>query len=242
MTDVEGILRAHNFSTLKDIADFIGVSDDAKKKEPLVQALAQSIVRKESIERSLAQLDTLARETLDRIVLGGGEAATSYLESSLRLDGMIAPLKERRGYGFRREEGRPRMKESNQFEDVLARLTARGLVFSDAPALRGNSTLIDFRPGESLIIPQEILKHIPKPSITLKGIEEKSLSRIEETAPGSFHRDCQLLISYADANEVVLTKQGLVPKRVWNAIVQTLSVPEDLKSAQGEAGMGRPRF
>jgi hypothetical protein len=241
--NIEETLQGYNFKVLQAMAEINGVRVDSRRKAPHVKALAKALYNKEAVERALPQLSSRERRALDLLNIFGGSATSQRLKQALKREGSIQdrPQSQGRYRSYRRvAEGTPHRQDSPYFADIVARLTCLGLVVS-----QGNSdsfsTVIGFAPGIRLVIPSQVMPHLPE--VTFEDDTAVPDSDIEvEASARTFQRDLYLYWSYIRDHETHLTKQDYVYKRHLKKLNETLLVPANLGKGMGEQENPRLHF
>ena len=138
------LLDGYNVATLRIIAETNGIPRPAGKPLPkaeVVRLLVDGLFTRERVLAAREALSPEDRQVLDQLLLQQGEVDRSRLRRVLRRAGLVAetpPQPQRYGYaGVSYDSGyigSPNHTDSRAIEDVLARLTSHGLVFSRLPA------------------------------------------------------------------------------------------------------------
>lgn len=229
-------LQAYARDALAVIARFQGLAvGEREGKAALVQRLVTHLTRRETVAASLTTLLPHHRVALERVQLAGGSRSVGALERELRRAGFVAAEPS----GGRPESVSPDRAESTRIGDVIAHLTARGLLlttdFSDYRV--GEAGLAT--PGRTAFIPTEVL-HLLPPARPLGPPAE--LSRVADAGLDIARRDVLLYWSYADRNDVQVIARGTVAKRHLVRIAQSLLVPEEAEAVQVEEALDRTYF
>ncbi|OQY28881.1 MAG: hypothetical protein B6243_11675 [Anaerolineaceae bacterium 4572_5.2] len=155
--ELKALLESYHVATLRQIAETAGLNvKQAGTRKNLNKSDLHALMLKEfftpqRISASLEELDTRERAILDRLLLRGGEATTRSLKRELARANLIdkTPKIERPRsyyrsnagtYGQDVYEGSPQNQNSRIFEDIIARLTRFGLVFSKNPPATSSPT------------------------------------------------------------------------------------------------------
>lgn len=250
MKHLKGILEAYHMDVLRRMARHHGLEVKPRSKAAHVKALAETLSRPQTVQQALADLTPLERRTLALIQIAGGEVHSSGLKQSLLKAGAVketpSPTKSRWAGGYYTSfyEGNPNYQGTPCYEDLIARLTLRGLVFSYDPS-QTRPGLIEWTPAQIVLIPPAIAQHLPDLTSSL-GEQKKTVSEPPRIVPGSaraFQRDLGRLWRYIRGRgELRLTTQSYVYKADLKAINETLSVPADLGPGHGEAENSRLYF
>lgn len=232
--DIKETLRGYSLKVLQAMAQVSDVTVDSRKKEPHVQALAKALYNQAAVERALPQLAPCERRALDLLVTYGGSATSQRLKQALNREGLLQEHPQSQDkYGYRRKAaGNPYRPNSSYFEDIVARLTSLGLIVSQG-SNEPYSTVISFIPGVRLVVPPQVLPHLPP--VTFE--EDTTVPAIDietEASARTFQRDLYLYWSYIRDHETSLTQQGYIFKRELGKLNDTLLVPGDMGKGMGE--------
>ncbi len=254
--ELKALLESYHVATLRQMAEAAAL--DVKQpgtrknlnKTDLHALMLKEFFTPQRISASLEELDTRERAVLDRLLLRGGEATTRSLKRELARANLIdkTPKVERRRsyyysnagtYGMDVYEGSPKKRNSRIFEDVIARLTWLGLVFSkNPPATYSSSTpyKLKFHPSNHIFIPVAIRQHLPQPAPIPDDEEETwQPARVLPGSPTLFLRDLYLYWDFTRRRPVKLLNSGYVGKRDLKAVNAVLLQPDpQLPNAQNE--------
>jgi hypothetical protein len=234
---IDTILKSYHFKTLSEMASAAGLDlyRNGKKlsKRELLPQMRREFFTQERVLASLKQLDKREEAVLNRLLLHG-EAVTvkRFRRELVRAELATAAVKTKShrhlyssvpyadGY-----IGHPDRPSSIVFEDIIARLTYYGLVFSRAPSYSMGSApyKIQFHPAAVLFIPQVIRRYLPEPvPIEYPNLEPP---RVQTGDPMLLLRDLYLYWDF---------------ERWMKAIDKVLLVPDSsLKEARSEKQTGR---
>jgi len=248
---IRAILDSYHGGTLLAMARDANLPLPAKGTPPkaLVRATMEArFFTQERVSASLAHLDRWERGVLNSLLLRGGSAPTSSLRREVVRIGLVTqaePSEWRPGqasvpYAAGGYVGSPDHVGSRVFEDVIARLTLHGLVFSRFGDAQdgGPYFKLQFHPADHVYIPAAVLQHLPPPRPIDAPPSEPAIVRRGE--PELLLRDLYLYWDYVRRNDVPLTKAGLVSKRALRAINQQLLMPDpSLGEARSETDTAR---
>lgn len=242
---LQPVLQTYHMSVLKAMARELGVS--GSQKAALVRELARVLNQGEHVEAAVARLTPPERQALGLLQSAGGEVYASALKGKLLKEGVVKPTPKvqptwRGGDFVTWYEGNPNYRGQPAFEDLIARLTRRGLVLSRVPT-RPEGNLIEWTPGEILFIPKGVRTRLPDfaPPPQVGPIEEPP--QVLAGSSRAFQRDLGRYWRYIRSKgELRLTTQSYVYKADLKAINEVLSVPGNLGSGRGEADNGRLYF
>jgi len=258
--EISFILVTYHSATLLDMAHAAGLDVIAGKrklpKADLFDKVRGEFFTRERVLASLSRLDPRERAVLDRLLLRDGSAPTRSFRREIIRAGLAteAPQPERssatgysqhRGgvpYAAGQYSGSPDRRNSTIFEDVIARLTLHGLVFSrdvGAKTSGGVPHKLQFHPANTLYIPDIVKKHLPPPApIPVSDVAPPD--RVQRADPSVLLRDLYLYWDFVRRNQVTLVQGGSVAKRSLKAINDTLLAPAPmLNKAKNEKDLGR---
>lgn len=243
--EILAILDGYHGSALLEMAREAGLPVPAKGnpvRSQVVAAMKAHFFTRERVLASLARADRWERAVLNRLLRRGGSARTQSLRRELLNAGVVIEAqpgrRERAAYTvpYARDEytGHPSHTQSRAFEDVVARLTFRGLVFSRfAGPGGGPAPKLQFHPADEVYVPAAVLEHLPPPPPAEPDAGQPAV--VKQGEPEFLLRDLYLYWDYVRRNEVPLTKAGLVSKRALRAINQQLLVQDPtLEQARSE--------
>ena len=253
--EISALLDTYHATTLWEMADAAGLNvadqrgQKLKKAEILSRMEAEYFTKKRILD-ALGQLDERERAVLDRLLLRGGTSSTKSLKREAARAGVAAPAPQAgaRGGGYRRvpyaegHAGQPHRRNSRVFEDVIARLTYRGLVFSRGESLSGGSTpyKLQFHPDKTLFVPEIVRQHLPQPKPIPPQAPDWHPTRVQSGDSALLLRDLYLYWDFVRHHEISLLKSGLVSKRWLKGINETLLMPDPLLAgAKREDETGR---
>ncbi len=235
--ELDQLLESYHAADLSSMASEAGISTSVRGKSnrsTTVSALRQHFFQPERIRASYAKLSDLDKTAFNRILLRSLATPTRVLRRELIKSGIvteapIAPEPEgRRNYGYsepKSYEGSPSRRLSTVFEDVMARLTLHGLVFS----LEVQGTSISFKqrihPGSLLFVPQAVRAALPEPTPVSLTTTQLQPAEIKPSDPNRLLRELYLYWDYARRGGINLLNSGAVGKRelkVLNGLMFTL--------------------
>ena len=256
--ELESLLDAYNVQTLFGLALATGILPPKSKKPPkatLLTLLQEQLCQQKRVDTAVAKLNQREKTVLNRLLLHDGPVRTSAFRRELVRADLVTlppdpPKQQTNAYNYYRAGpaytsdhylGDPTRTNSTIFQDVMARLTQQGLVFSQ---LTGNDTNIasklTFHPGDELIIPPPLRRHLPKPTAVVNETRQWQPDHVAGGQPLHLLRELYLYWDFVRRNEVALLQSGLVGKRLLRALGQVLLTPEPrLESATDESETGR---
>ena len=245
--EISAILSSYHYGTLYQMADAAGLRVNDGQGKKLRKAELLPIMRAEyfSEARVHASWEGLARrerDVLNRLLLHGGEATTRVFQREIIRTRLATkapePQRPKTPYQYYRSStsyadgyaGNPDHRDSPIFEDIIARLTYHGLVFSRGTPLTSGGTphKIQFHPGTTLYVPQVIRRTLPEPEPIQIRDSIWQPARVETGTPALLLRDLYLYWDFVRRNQVALIQAGFVGKRSLKAINDVLIVPDPL--------------
>lgn len=238
MTDKPiAVLDFYYADTLRTMAEAGGlkVKTDAGKalsKTKLIALMKREFFTCERILASAKKLNDREKTVLNRILLHGGLVSLRALKRELLADKIIEPTPEPKPKNYYDREtytGERQRKWSKILEDILARLTYFGLVFSYLPNKQSGQYKYKWSPTGVLFVPKVIQDCLPAPTpVAKKKSVPTHVRRYNSTA---FLRDLYLYWDFARHTPLKLLKSGLVGKRDLIAVERTLLYSEKEISA-----------
>lgn len=150
----EDILVLYTFNSLRTIARTREYPLSALRRSELIHALAERLFDPDEIQRMLVLLSERERALLKAVVQAGGRLASDELAHFLLEQGMIESV----GPGRPRETVDRIAPTTRRFDEICARLTAHGLIFSEP---KPGGTLAgphDLSPGDVLFVPGPVFE------------------------------------------------------------------------------------
>ena len=245
------ILDSYNANIVKEMAIAAGIdithNGRILSKDALAARLESVYFSKERVTASYARLGDLEKNVLNRLLLQGGSVPTQRFRRELLRAGVVTEgqvpehgraaqhIPYARGY-----IGLPVPADSRVFEDVVARLTYHGLVFSLRHPYNPQMYKLQYHPDHVLLVPESIRPYLPEPVAVPSPRKDWQPVQVYEEDPILFVRDLYLYWDYARRNEVPILKSGLIAKRALKAINQSLIVADrSVEDAQDEREMSR---
>lgn len=253
----EQILDRYNVQTLFSLAIATGSLPPKSKKPPkanLILLLGEQLCQQVRVDQALAKLNQREKAVLNRLLLHNGPVRTSAFRRELVRTGLVTlppdPPKQQNTYGYYRSGsnysadhylGEPTRTNSTIFQDVIARLTQQGLVFSQFTGNNANVvSKLTFHPADELIIPAVLRRRLPKPTAVFDETRQWQPDHTASSQPLHLLRELYLYWDFVRRNEVTLLQSNLVGKRLLRALGQVLLTPEPrLENATNEAETGR---
>jgi len=260
MTDEIGkILNSYHSKTLGKMAQVAGLDvmtgRKLMRKPDLFPKIRAEFFTEARIRASWEQLSERERAVLNRLLLRGEPVATKtfrreIVRAKLSTAAPEPEESEQPYYSYRsgapydrgKYAGKPTRAGSLIFEDVIARLTYRGLVFSTGAGLTSGKTprKIQFHPAATLYVPDVVQRCLPEPEPIPANLAAWKPDRVESGMPMLLLRDLYLYWDFVRRNDVSLLQSGAVGKRWLKAINAILLTPDPLlKDARNEGETGR---
>jgi hypothetical protein len=245
--EINIILETYHFNTLWQMAQAAGlkVYDRGGKKlrkAALIKLMRDKFFTKKRVRASWKQLDERERAVVNRLLLRGGSAGLKTFQREIARARLARPGDgDSQGssvYYASGYVGNPNRPRSDVFQDVVARLTYHGLVFS---RFSGSVPFkIQFHPADVLYIPEVVRRYLPEPEPVQARDSDWQPDRVQGGDPALLLRDLYLYWDIVRRNEVALIQSGLVGKRWLKKINQELIEPDAaLKDARSEEETGR---
>ena len=252
---IDQLLASYAVDTLVDIADFTQIAPRQKKrllKVELLVSLKERLFHADRIQAGYAALDDDDRLVVNYLLFRGGEMGRNRLERDLVRAGVVTPAEEikstRYGDGPLYAAGeRPAVAtdRSRVIQDVLARLTRAGLVFSaiDNDDLGAYTYKLGLHPAAHIFIPASVRRHLPKVTASPFKIADWQPARTVHQSPHVLLRDLFLYWDYVRRVEPPLLRAGQVGKRTLRALNELLITPaQAIETAENENDLPRLRL
>ena len=230
-------LESYNANILKEILRHMHV-EPKKRKADNVKLLQQKLPIRGRIHLEMTKLSDAEKMTLARVLFMGNEARSNRLKNQLLQDDLIKETPKGIS-NYVSYEGKHSYKGTPAFEDVIARLVKRGLIFSHTIA-NSNKTVLGWSPGRYIFIPNEILRHVNRDKLpTITSSSDFSPNFIRSGSVVNIQRDINNYIRFARRIGVVkLTTQGQLYKTALREVAEFASQPADLGSGKKETDNG----
>jgi hypothetical protein len=223
------LLRSYSKTSLERMARQRRLETKGQNKEALISMLAPLLFDTDAIRRALAALSPVERRVVDEVRLLGGDAPTGLIKRRLEQEGAIQPELPRGSYAA--AHGSAVRSELPQFEAVVGRLGAAGLVFSSMPG--SYASAVDLAsPGQRLFIPNGVIEHVPLMPLPIATSEPPA--EIAPAQSAALLRDVYTILTVAVQSPIPLTARGLIAKRALVRLDAQLRVPEDAAAVATE--------
>jgi hypothetical protein len=246
-TEINTILETYHFNTLWEMAQAAGLKVYDQRRKKLRKAALINLMRSEfftqaRVRASWEQLNERERAVVNRLLLRGGSVGLKTFQREIARARLARPGDEDSydgsisyASGYVGSPNRPR---SNVFQDVIARLTYRGLVFSRFSA--SVPFKIQFHPADVLYIPEVVRRYLPEPEPIQARESDWQPAHVQGGNLALLLRDLYLYWDTVRRNEVSLIQSGLVGKRWLKKINQQLIEPDaTLQDVRSEDETGR---
>jgi hypothetical protein len=248
-TTIAQLLDSYNSNTLWDMAREANLPNTAGKKlkkDDLLALMNREYFQPKRIKASYNRLTDLEKKVLNRLQLHGGETTSRLFSRELiraKLVTAAPPPKkpetknywayQRDTYIYGRAVDRiatPNDPKSTIYEDVIARLTLHGLIFSRPTTQALESSAYNykfqFHPGEHLFIPEFVRQHLPAPTSIVQTNDNWQPAHTLQGDPQALLRDLYLYWDAVRRNPPELIKSGFVGKRGLKTINDALVHPD----------------
>ena len=252
--DILNLLDTYNSNNLWEMAraaNLPGTTGKKLNKVSLLKLMQEEYFKPQRIKADYNRLTENEKAIINRLLLRKGSASTRMFSRELVRAGLATEAPESSGrvrgewvYGRYQTTAaaNPHDSQSTIFEDIIARLTLHGLVFSsDSPQNTGGTSYkLQYHPAELLIIPPFVSQYLPPPQPLLTN-------RNEWLPPHTIHGDPQLLLRdlylYWDTvrrSPIAMIQAGFVGKRGLKSLNDILLTPDpSLDNARQEDQTGR---
>ncbi len=240
--DIIQLLESYHQATLKQMAEAAGLTGGKKLgKAALHTLMHDKYFTKKRVTADLARLDQRERDVLNRLLLHGGRVSTRTFRREILRAGLATeppePPKNQWGhasyrsgvsYAWNEYSGDPSRTDSDVFEDVMARLAAHGIVFSETKKTSSGKMVykLQFHPAEVVHVPPFVRVHLPEPEPIPLGNADWQPDHVRVGDPTLFLRDLYLYWDFVRHHDVPLLNSGLVGKRSLTAINHLLLTPD----------------
>jgi hypothetical protein len=247
---IADLFESYHYQTLLQMAEWAGmtVKQNGRKlnRDALIRRMGSEFFTPERVLASWEALDERERAVLDRLMLRNGPVRlTSFRREILRAKLAFSAPKPVRERGYSSSSvpyadgyiGHPGRQGSTILEDLLARLTTRGLVFSrtEASNMGGQPFKLQAHPAAVLYIPELVRQALPEPGPISADTPSLELDEVRRGSPELLLRDLYLYWDVVRRHPVKTIQSGLVGKRWLKVINQELLQPDPgLKGARNE--------
>lgn len=208
------ILNGYHNNTLLRIITEAGLDtkrpDGSRlRKRELIDKILTELFSASTIRATYASLTSLERRVLDALRGAGAFILTRRFKRMMIGAGIATASKQEDARSLYRNkyEGQPTPADSTVFEDILARLTLRGLVFS--VTREHGASVLKLSPGARLLVPTEVSRHLPP----LTKAPDWEPTSIDEPDPGRLVRDLYIYWDAVRRERIKLLKTSMVGKR-----------------------------
>jgi len=250
--DLTPLLNAYTSAALTAMHSFHGLAQKGPRpKNKMVSDLSKSLAERDRVLRGWNDLSKAERALVEGLLQREGQASVRTLRESLARQGLIdkdAQVDFNR-YGPNKLD--PRAENSRRFDDILARLTLRGLVFAtddpDNPYPNSpdyQAPLRDFdRPPATVFIPAAIRRHLPEPPpVPTAPPAPVRIGHQRQASARIFQRDVYLYWSFIRQQPLTLTAKDEPHKSLLKDVSASLLAREELGKGEGELDHPRLRF
>jgi len=250
--DLKVLLDRYSSGAVLAIATHHGLAPKGPKvKTDIIGILARALTERDTVEKSLKALSRAERAAVDVILQRGGQASVHALRRELRRRNLIDENYEIAFDKYSRNRPDPRRDGSRRLEDILARLTLHGLVFSaedpfdprrGAPGYTPAKCDFD-RPLKSVFIPEPIRRGLPSPPPPEAAPEKPiEVAAVRESSARTFQRDVYLYWSAVRDHPAGVTAKGDLHKKALGEVNAALMARESIVKGETETSYPRLRF
>lgn len=228
------LLNTYHVDTLFELAEAHGLNASLEKKKSskaeLVALLQGGLFTAARVRASYAALGEPERTVLNYLLYRGGSMRKDALARDLVRGGVVQPIDRRvRQHATEvryapEERGAHCAPGSLKFQDVLARLTRLGLVFSSYLEWMTLPYALTLHPAALILVPPAVQAYLPKINespITLRPLQPK---QTQQHSP--LLRNLLVYWEYLRQNPLPLLRSGYLGKRAIRAINQILLDPD----------------
>jgi hypothetical protein len=247
--EIAKLLDNYSSNALVQMASFLGVMPKQKEKGKsfLINLISERITDPQRIREELAKISKAERALLDAVLRRGGQTSVRNVRAELARMNLIDPtLPVEFGEYSLKNRPDPRIENSKRFEDLLARLMIRGLVFSgDESGKLGpyQNKLTFYDMVSKVYIPEPLRRSMPEP--TSLPVKEENLAELQTVQEGSarvFQRELYLYWSYVRDHSIVLTQKQEIVKQALKDLNGLLLVRGEVQTGKTENDYPRLRF
>ncbi|MBK8984928.1 MAG: helicase-associated domain-containing protein [Chloroflexi bacterium] len=244
--EIAALLDSYNSNTLWEMARAAQLPNTTGKKLPkseLLALMAQEFFKPERIEAAYQKLTKTERDVLNRLLLHNGKVSSRVLARELIRAGLAteappAPEPKKQDYWYTRGRsiygsivphiGSANNAKSTIFEDVMARLTLHGLLFSDGTeyATSGANYKLQLHPGDTLYVPAFVRRCLPEPQPIPVEVNQWQPAHVLHGDPQLFLRDLYLYWDTVRRHPIDMIQSGLVGKRGLKQLNSVLLTPD----------------
>ena len=249
--DLKDLLGLYSSGALSSMASYHGLAKHGPKAKPqTIAELCKVLVERDRIQRTWKDLSPAERATVEAILQRGGKALTGTLRAMLTQKGLVNKAATAGPDSIFMKPPNARAENSRRFEDVVARLTLRGLIFAaDDLTTRypgsNNAELIKRdleQPVTRVYIPEPIRRHLPQPAPLTTAAAPVKVAAQQESSARTFQRDLYLYWSFVRGQPLALTSKDEPHKSQLKEVNATLLTRAELGKGEGEIDHPRLRF
>ncbi|MFO7684082.1 MAG: helicase-associated domain-containing protein [Chloroflexota bacterium] len=257
--DIATLLDSYNSNTLWEMARAAQLPNTTGKKlskGELLVLLAQEFFKPERIKASYQRLTKTERDVLNRLLLHNGRVSSRQFARELIRADLVTeapPLEpKKQDYWYERSNsiygrvvnhiGSASNLNSRIYEDVVARLTLHGLVFSEDSGVTTGETSykLQLHPGDTLFVPTFVSRHLPQPAPIPVEVKNWQPAHVLHGDPQLLLRDLYLYWDTVRRHPIDMIQSGLVGKRGLKQLNAVLLTPDPtLDSVKQENETGR---
>jgi hypothetical protein len=247
---LEAVLENYLNDTLVEMAQATGLLVSTARrlsKADVIKLLATHLLARERVRAAYAALNETEQRTLQRLILRGGEATKRVFERDLVRARIVmatqaVPDRWQAPPYASTERMASTAPGSLYFQDVLARLTQHGLLFSVDLDLAGQPTAPKLRlhPAALVFIPDAMRKHLPAAAPEQEALVDLHPERVLQHSAITFVRDLFLYWDFVRRTSPALLQSGAIGKRTLRALDAVL-IEHDPGMASASSETDAPR-
>ncbi|MFO7631489.1 MAG: helicase-associated domain-containing protein [Caldilinea sp.] len=245
---IDHLLDSYSHDALLDIADAVNIAPRQKqkmRKADITALLKEKLFTSARVLASYALLSEEDRRVLNYLLFRGGEVDKTRLERDLVRARMVTPIEKNRvrhmDHALYAPEERMAntLDQSRALQDVLARLTLQGLVFT-TPSIYddgGYNYKLGVHPARYVFVPANVKKFLPTVTTSPIASAEWTPARTAHQTPHVLLRELFLYWDFVWRTEPPILRAGVVGKRTLRTINELMIEPDPkVETAQDENG------
>ncbi|MCB8942869.1 MAG: helicase-associated domain-containing protein [Ardenticatenaceae bacterium] len=246
--EILNLLDTYNSNNLWEMAreaNLPGTTGVKLKKAQLLKLMQEEYFKPQRIKADYERLPEREKAIINRLLLHKGSVSTRTFGRELLRAGLVTEAQEESGGREQWSYGRyqtgptadPHNHNSTVFEDIIARLTLHGLVFSTDAANNtgGTSYKLQYHPANTLIVPPFVRQHLPPAQPLVVDKREWQPPHIAHGDPQLFLRDLYLYWDAVRRSPIAMIQAGFVGKRGLKSLNDVLLNPDpSLENARQE--------
>ncbi|MBA3532586.1 MAG: helicase-associated domain-containing protein [Ardenticatenales bacterium] len=225
------LLGRYRAAALKTMASTARLAEKGPAKEKLVAALVKAL--SQGAPERLAALDETARALFAEVQHAGGRADWGALLAVAQRAQIVTAVQKQKRYGGEELLTGSPLGQARSYQDVLARLEARGLLLGES-ALDPSKSVIDFGLAQQYVIPHEVAAQLPPPA-PRQAVVLAPPAQVVVSEAAAFSRQLYALWSYLWKQQpVLLTSTQTLSKRDLKSLATLHPQPFDAAALKRE--------